>query len=137
MKHSAHHHHDLDKRREIVFSKFPPGQIPEAADRLGKLERLAATPTVERRSVDVRYNLADYTLLELENHLEDQGFHLDNTLFSKLLRALAHYTEEVQLRSLHAPERRLKNSSEAYVKAWERHQHGDHDDTPPEWREYK
>ncbi|MDQ5915961.1 MAG: hypothetical protein QG584_1854, partial [Pseudomonadota bacterium] len=24
-----------------------------------------------------------------------------------------------------------------YVHAWEQHPHGDHDDTPPEWREYK
>ena len=34
-----------------------------------------------------------------------------------------------------APERLLKKSqNEAYTHAWERHLHGDHDDTPPEWR---
>jgi hypothetical protein len=30
-----------------------------------------------------------------------------------------------------------RSSQEAYGKAWEQHPHGDHDDTPPEWREYK
>ena len=46
--------------------------------------------------------------------------------------------EDTQLHNMGAPEKRLKRSSqEAYVHAWEHHPHGDHDDTPPEWREYK
>jgi len=28
---------DLKKNREILFAKFPPGQVPEAADDLGRL----------------------------------------------------------------------------------------------------
>ena len=31
---------DLRKKREILFSKFPPGQVPEAADDLQRLEEL-------------------------------------------------------------------------------------------------
>lgn len=54
------------------------------------------------------------------------------------MRALIYYVEETQLHNLDAPERPLKKSQhEAYTHAWERHPHGDHDDTPPEWREYK
>jgi hypothetical protein len=30
-----------------------------------------------------------------------------------------------------------RSSTKGYVHAWEQHPHGDHDDTPPEWREYK
>lgn len=129
---------DLRKKREILFSKFPPGQVPEAADDLRRLSDVEVAPKGEKRAVGVAYELQQHTLLELEEHLEDKGYHLDNTLLSKLTRALIHYVEDTQLHNLDAPEKRLKQSSqEAYVKAWEQRPHGDHDDTPPEWREYK
>lgn len=129
---------DLKKKREILFSKFPPGQVPEAADQLQRLEEVEALAKYEKRTVEVGYDLTRHTLQELEEHLVDRGYHLDNTLMSKLMRALVHYVEDTQLHNLGAPERRIKRSSqEAYVAAWEHHPHGDHDDTPPEWREYK
>ena len=127
----------LHKQREILFAKFPPGQVPEASDHLAAKEALEVAPHVEKRTVEVGYELTQYTLGDLEEDLVEKGFHLDNTLFSKLTRALIHYVEETQLHNLDAPERRLKRSDEAYVHAWEQHPHGDHDDTPPEWREYK
>ena len=129
---------DLKKKREILFSKFPPGQVPEAADDLQRLEAVEVAPKFEKRSVGVAYELTDHTLRELDEHLVEKGFHLDNTLMTKLTRALIYYVEETQLHNIDAPERRLKRSSqEAYGKAWEHHPHGDHDETPPEWREYK
>lgn len=129
---------DLKKNREILFSKFPPGQVPEAANALQHLEEVDIEPKYEKRSLGVAYDLQIHTLKELDEHLIDKGYHLDNTLMSKLTRALIYYVEETQLHNLGAPERQLKRSSqEAYVKAWEHHPHGDHDDTPPEWREYK
>ena len=129
---------DLKKKREIVFSKFPPGQVPEAADDLNHLEALDAAPKFEKRAVDVAYELTDHTLRELDEHLVNKGFHLDNTLMTKLTRALIYYVEETQLHNLGAPEKRIKRSAqEAYVQAWGHHPHGDHDETPPEWREYK
>lgn len=129
---------DLKKQREILFAKFPPGQVPEAADDLSHLEQVAVEARYERRSLGVGYDLQQHTLRELEEHLEDKGYHLDNTLMSKLTRALIHYVEETQLHNMVVPEKRLKPSpEEAYVKAWETRPHGDHDDTPPEWREYK
>ena len=129
---------DLKKKREILFSKFPPGQVPEAVDDLQHLAAVEVDPKVEKRSVGVAYELTDHTLRELDEHLVEKGFHLDNTLMTKLTRALIYYVEDTQLLNIDAPERRLKRSSqEAYGKAWEHHPHGDHDETPPEWREYK
>ena len=129
---------DLKKHREILFAKFPPGQVPEAADDLGRLDEVETAPKLEKRSVGVTYELQQHTLQELEEHLEDKGYHLDNTLMNKLTRALIHYVEDTQLHNLDAPETRLKRApQEAYIKAWEHRPHGDHDDTPPEWREYK
>lgn len=129
---------DLKKRRDILFAKFPPGQVPEAADDLRHLDEVEVEPKYERRAVGVGYELTQHTLQELEEQLVDKGYHLDNTLMSKLMRALIHYVEDTQLHNLGAPEKRLKRTSQqAYVNAWEHHPHGDHDDTPPEWREYK
>ncbi len=129
---------DLKKKREILFSKFPPGQVPEAADDLQHLESVEVDPKFEKRSVSVAYELTDHTLRELDEHLVEKGFHLDNTLLTKLTRALIYYVEDTQLHNIDAPERRLKRSAqEAYGQAWEQHPHGDHDETPPEWREYK
>jgi hypothetical protein len=128
----------IRKERNVQFSKFPPGQVPEAADFLRKLEHVDVEPQIERRMVGVAYDLYEHSLQELESALEDRGFHLDSTLMSKLMRALIYYVEETQLHNLEAPDRPLKKSqNEAYTNAWERHPHGDHDDTPPEWREYK
>ena len=128
----------LHKEREILFAKFPPGQVPEASDHLAEKEALEVQPKIEKRAVGVGYELTQYTLSDLEEELVDKGFHLDNTLLTKLTRALIYYVEDTQLHNLDAPQKRLKRSSqEAYVKAWEHRPHGDHDDTPPEWREYK
>ena len=129
---------DLKKKREILFSKFPPGQVPEAADDLQHLAAVEVDPKFEKRSVGVAYDLTDHTLRELDDHLVEKGFHLDNTLMTKLTRALIYYVEETQLHNLGAPEKRLKRSEqEAYVQAWGNRPHGDHDETPPEWRDYK
>lgn len=128
----------IRKERNILFAKFPPGQVPEASGYLGKLEHLEVEPRNERRIVEVAYDLHEHSLQELEGTLEDKGYHLDNTLMSKMMRALIYYIEETQIHNLDAPDRPMKRSqSEAYTNAWERHPHGDHDDTPPEWREYK
>ncbi|MBN9421133.1 MAG: hypothetical protein BGO63_10900 [Candidatus Accumulibacter sp. 66-26] len=128
----------IRKERNIQFSKFPPGQVPEASDYLARIERVEAEALVEKRAVGVAYDLREHSLQELEGTLEDKGYHLDNTLMSKMMRALIYYVEETQLHNLEAPLKPLKRSqSEAYTHAWERHPHGDHDDTPPEWREYR
>ncbi len=126
------------KHRDIVFTRFPPGQLPEAMHLLAGLPGLNIHAHADGRTLQVEYDLLDYSLRGLEEGLIDQGFHLDNSLFCKLLRAFNYYLEDTQLHNLKAPERLIKTySKEAYAKAWEQHLHGDHDDTPVEWREYR
>ena len=64
-----------------------------------------------KRTVGVGYELTQYTLSDLEEELVDKGFHLDNTLLSKLTRALIHYIEETQLHNLDAPAYKMKRSN--------------------------
>ena len=125
------------KRRELRFSTLPENQTQRALILLRGLDGLRVERIEGRRALSVSYDIFDYTLEGLEEALMQQGFHLDNSLFSKLTRALIRYCEQTQLHTLRSPQRLIKKSNEVYVKAWEHHLHGDHDDTPPELREYK
>lgn len=123
------------KHREIRFAKLPPGQAARAMELLARLERIEVSPGTHAESISVWYEVTDHTLEALEYALREQGFHLSNTLYSKLIRALVYYSEDTQLRNMSHPERLLKQSHEVYSKAWDHHPHGDHDDTPAELRQ--
>lgn len=125
------------KQREIRFCRLKHWQVAEAQALLATLPRLEVTPGSQANVLVVAYELSDYTLEALEKFLEDKGFHLDSTLFAKLVRALVYFSEATQRRNLGQPERLIKQSQEVYSLAWEHHPHGDHDDTPPELRDYK
>ena len=125
------------KHREIHFFRLKPEQVTDAMALLSTLPGLEVAPGTEPNGVSVWYEIADYSMEGLETLLIDRGFHLETTLYYKLIRALVYFTEETPRRNLGQPERLLKKSHDVYSKAWEHHPHGDHDDTPPELREYK
>ena len=127
---------DLEKIREIVFHPLPPGQTERALLLLAGLEGLEVTIGADIRRLQVRYHICEYTLEGLETALASQGFHLDNSLLCKLKRSLAYYCESVQRRNVAANEPDIK-SQQAFMKVYERHLHGDSDETPEEWRSYK
>jgi hypothetical protein len=127
---------DLEKSREIVFHSLPGGQAERALSLLEGLDGLEVTVGAEANRLLVRYHICEYTLEGLELALASQGFHLDNSLLSKLKRALAYFCESVQRRNVAANEPDIK-SQQAFMKVYERHLHGDCDDTPEEWRGYK
>jgi hypothetical protein len=125
------------KHREIRFSKLKMDQVEQAFVLLSGLDGLTVSPGIVPHGISVWYEITDYTMAGLEAALTDQGFHLDNTLYCKLVRALVYFVEETQLRNMRQPERLIKKSHEVYSKAWEHHPHGDHDDTPVDLREQK
>jgi hypothetical protein len=127
---------DLEKDREIVFHALPPGQAERALVLLEGLDGLMVAVGPDGNRLLVRYHICEYTLEGLEMALSSQGFHLDNSLLSKLKRSLAYFCESVQRRNVAANEPDVK-SQQAFVKVYERHLHGDCDDTPEEWRSYK
>lgn len=127
---------DLEKIREIVFHPLPAGQVDRARVLLEGLEGLEVRVGAAPNCLQVRYHVCEYTLEGLETALSSQGFHLDNNLLSKLRRALACFCEGVQRRNLKAGQPDIK-SQQAFMKAYERHLHGDRDETPEEWRSYK
>ena len=123
------------KHRELRFNKLRPWQIEQARALLSSLEHIEVGPGIQPNGISVWYEITDYTMEVLEKALIDQGFHLENTLYCKMIRALVYFCEDTQLRNMRQPERLLKKSNEIYSKAWDHHPHGDHDDTPPELRQ--
>jgi len=137
-EHAAQHvGSGIVKAREIRFKDFPPGQITQARRSLAALRGVQVEPGSDDRSLIVHYNVLSYTLKLLDEALVGAGFHLDLTLFNRLHRALIYYVEDTQVHNLRSPERLIKQSQEVYIQAYAHHPHGDHDDTPPDLREFK
>ncbi|MDP2786918.1 MAG: hypothetical protein Q8O79_02430 [Pseudomonadota bacterium] len=126
---------DTQKRREIVFHTLPPAQIQPALALLTQLPGLRASE-LSPFSVQIEYNIADHCLEDIEALLLAQGFHLEGSLLIRIKRNLAYYCERVQRENLGKPAPRTKNYP-AHIEAWAKRPHGDHDETPAEWRQYK
>lgn len=136
-----HHQSDVlseaQCQHELRFVAAPEGHAERALELLKGLPYLVARPGSHRDSVAIAYDLAHYTLVDIERELLSGGCLLDESLVSRLKRSLTHFCEETRRRNARAPQRLIKQSNQVYVKAYEHHPHGDHDETPPELREYK
>jgi len=127
---------DTRRQREIRFKPLPEAQAETALRLLKGLSDLQVEAGPHPRCITVRYSFLDYTLEGLERALQSQGFELDDSLFTRMKRALIHYSEEIDCGNLRAPERE-RARREIFARAYEHHPHGDRDKTPEEWREYK
>jgi len=127
---------DTERTRQLSFSRLPPGQAKAALLLLHDLPHLTVLGTAGDTGLMIRYELPHYTLEKIELALIDQGFHLDNSLINKLRRALFYYAENIQCQNLTQPAQR-ERAQRIFAQVYEHHAHGDHDDTPPEWREYR
>src|SRR5690606_10032333 len=115
----------LVKERELRFAQSPTGQVERAREALRTLKGVTVSDGPTANSLCVRYSILDYSLELLEEALRDAGYHLDNTLYSKLLRAIVYFCEETQRHNLLSPERLIKKSNEVYIKVYDQHPHGD------------
>ena len=129
---------ELDKRREIVFSAEPAGQLDRAYQLLSGLPQCNVEYGDSPNTLIVSYNLRHYTLNGLEDGLTEEGFHLDHSPLHSIGRKVIYYCEDTACHNLDIPSHPTKMSErEVFVKAYEHQPHGDHDDTPPELREYR
>jgi len=129
---------ELNKQRDIVFDSAYPGQTERALVLLSGLTDCKVEQGDSPNTLRVSYNLYQYTLEGIENGLAQEGFHLDNSPLHNIGRKVIHYCEDTICHNLDIPTHPTKkNEREVFVKAYNRQPHGDHDDTPPELREYK
>lgn len=129
-------HADTERVRQLSFASLPAGQAKQALILLHDLPHLVVQGTVGDTGLLIRYELPFYTLEKIEFALIDQGFHLDGSLLNKLRRALIHYCENLQCQNMTQPEQN-ERSRRIFARVYENHAHGDRDDTPPEWRDYR
>ncbi len=127
------------KQRELVFSGEPPGQAERAFELLSGLDDLRVERGERPNTLLVSYSLLDYSLEGLEHALTKENFRLEDSALNQIAKKLTYYREEVEYHNLNIPEHHVNNSRtpEIFAHAYEQHLHGDHDDTPPELREYK
>jgi len=129
---------DLDKQREIVFNADPPGQLDRAYKLLSGLPHCKVEYGDSQNTLLVSYNLRHYTLNGLEDGLTEEGFHLDHSPLHSIGRKVIYYCEDTVCHNLDIPDHPTKmGAREVFIQAYEHQPHGDHDDTPPELREYR
>ncbi len=129
---------ELLKKRELIFSDDPSCQVEQAYLLLTSIENLRVERSNQPNALIIHYSLEHYSHEALERALIKEGFRFKESWFDIIHKHLVHYCEDVQKHNLDIPEHHTKkNESEVFAKAYEKHPHGNHDDTPPELREYK
>jgi len=129
---------ELDKQRDIVFSADMPEQVEYAYQFLSGLADCMVERTTNQNTLCVTYNLHNHTLEGLENTLTEAGFNLDRSVLHNIERNVIYYSEDTICHNMDIPMKPTKkNERKVFIKAYDQEPHGDHDDTPPELRDYK
>jgi len=129
---------DLNRQRDIEFDAGTPGQAKRAFLLLSGLPDCKVEYGDTPNYLRISYNLRDYTLEGLESGLIEEGFQLNNSPLHSIGRKVIYYCEDTICHNLDIPSNPTKkNEREVFVNAYGHQPHGDHDDTPPEFREYK
>lgn len=128
---------DRTKRREIRFQAVhqDPDQAGTALRLLqgveGILDLAAPAPT----RLEIEYDLGLICLRDIESALTEGGFHLDNSLWSRLARALWYYAEDTQRANMGCDDPR-NCARRIFVDCYRQHDHGCRDNRPEHLRQY-
>ena len=129
---------ELLKRREIAFCPLHPdsNQAESASLLLLDVHGVHDVRPLNRHLLHVTYNIEHITLKIIEDALAELGFHLDNSLFAKLKRALFYYSEETQLANLGYDHAESKSITEIFISRYDQQPHGCRDKRPLFYRHY-
>ena len=132
------------KRREIRFVALHPD--PDQAETARRvLADSSSVVAVERRSkisLCVSYDLRHVTLAEIEEALQELGFHLESSLLYKLKRAVCEFAEQNErsamgTTSVKAQWAEPNDPRDVFMRHYRQHRHGCRDERPRIWREYQ
>lgn len=128
----------LIKQREIGFCALHPDprQVRAAQAMLRSIHGVLTVEQLAQHRLQLSYDLRHVCLQILEEALSAAGFHLDNSLLTKLRRALWYYTEDVQLQRLSCAKGEGGCAKRVFVRRYERLRHGCRDQRPEHWRRY-
>lgn len=88
--------HQVIKHREIHFCSLHanPEQAHSAVFIINDLTGILMSHALDHHRIKIAYNLEQITLEEIEAVLRNEGFHLDNSILSKIMRGIVFYCEE-------------------------------------------
>ena len=129
---------ELIKHREICFCRLHPDphQAQTVMLLLSDIEGVVKVGIVADDCVQVSYDLSRLSLKIIDGALTELGFHLDNSLFNKLKRALFYYSEEVQSENLNECVDGTRHTLDVFIHRYQQLPHGCRDHRPDYWRRY-
>lgn len=129
---------ELIKQRDIHFMSPQADNNPAAAAYalLSQVDGIIEANPVHEYCLSVTYHLAKVTLNDIDDVLQEVGFHLDNSILSKLKRALFYYAEETQLANMGYDHAESKSTLEIFINRHSQLPHGCRDERPVHLRRY-
>jgi hypothetical protein len=129
---------DLIKVRQIAFTELHPDprQAQTAALMLADVDGILEASDASAVLLNLRYNLLEISLEQIETALTETGFHLNSRLIYRLQRALYYYTEDVQ-RANNGCRRGDSNCTrKIFIERYQQRDHTLQDPRPEHWRKY-
>ncbi|MDX2503687.1 MAG: hypothetical protein QNL62_04315 [Gammaproteobacteria bacterium] len=131
------------KHREIHFCPLHanPNQAHSAVFIINDLSGVLMSHALDHHRIKIAYNLERITLEEIEAVLSNEGFHLDNSILSKIKRSIVFYCEEASLENS-KNERLIQevhdkhNSDVIYLRPKKKKLCDCRDHRPEHWRQY-
>ena len=117
---------DIKRSRTLLFCQYhpDPDQAGAAVPLLKQVDGVHNAERMAPLSVQLDYDLRKVSLQMVEESMVEAGFHLDNTLMTKLKRALYYYTEENQRSALGCVHGQSNCVEKVFVNRYTRLQHG-------------
>ncbi len=130
---------DEIKERELCFCSLHPERCEAGAAKtlLDELDGILSTQVLDDCRLLVRYDIRRLCLEIIENALAELGFHLDNSLLTKIRRALYYYTEEVQRENMGITKDQQNCTRSVFVNRYQNLEHGCRDSKQDYWRKYQ
>jgi hypothetical protein len=133
----------LIKHREIHFCSIHANsdQAHSAVFIVNDLNGVLMSHALNNNLIKIAYNLKKITLEEIEAVLSNQGFHLDNSILSKIKRSIVFYCEETSrenskneqlIQSVH----KKHTSDVIYLRPKKKHLCDCRDQRSEYWRQY-
>lgn len=134
----AHNSDDFIKQRDIAFMSPQRDSDPATAaiQLLKGIDGIKHLSRLNAYAITVQYDLHRVALHDIEDALQEVGFHLDNSIMSKLKRALFYYAEETQLANLDYDHAESKSTLEIFINSYTQRTHGCRDERPQYFRRY-
>lgn len=128
----------LVKHREIRFCRLHPDQqqAHSASLILSDVEGVHLLRPQDSYLLHISYDISCLSLNLIEDVLVDLGYHLDNSLMVKLMRALYYYTEEAERANLGIDECGCADR-QVFINRYLKLRHGCRDERPEHWRNYR